>query len=144
MHSLSLSRKSSNLRVIWGPLLGLKKQEEKEVVRIWRDVLILRRSGSCGLGQRNADPASLQPSRKETTRMKASASVSSHLLSPTSVHWPNPIRKERAGCPGDVVYTGKPAGHRAGWRRMESGLEAEMKTFSTAGPRCHALSPLGP
>ena len=41
---------------------------------------------SCGLGQRDADPASLQPSRKETTRMKSSASVSSHGLSPTSAH----------------------------------------------------------
>ena len=92
MDSLSLSRKSSNLRVVWGPFLGQKKQEEKAVTRIWRDVLILRRSGSCGLGQRNADPASLQPSRKETTRMRASACLLSPL-SPSSEHWPNPTEE---------------------------------------------------
>lgn len=57
---------------------------------------ILGRNGSCGCGQRNADPASLQPSREGTRGMNASASISSHLQAPAS-HWPNPTQEGRAG-----------------------------------------------
>ena len=59
-------------------------------------MVVLRRNRSCSPGQRNADPASLQPSREGArgSNVSVSASTSSHLQAPAS-HWPNLTEKER-------------------------------------------------
>lgn len=81
---------------------------------------ILGRNGSCGLGQRNADPASLQSSREETRGMNVSLGLHllSHLGSCLPLATPNSKREGRN--PGEAATQislrtqGKAGG--GGWR----------------------------
>lgn len=63
---------------------------------------ILGRNGSCGLEQRNVDPASLQPSREGT---RGNECLSLHLLSPSGscLSLAKPNSKGEGRSPGDAA-----------------------------------------